>query len=121
MHPLCSCQIGRKPAKVTRLGADPTWKAMWRLIRSWICHNHKIYYTYSIGVAFGVYQFWWYSMVGYYRQRNAHRSLEYAQNAEREWEINKPKEEEYDDEDDAEEVAAAEGGDAGDAAEEEEE
>ena len=107
---------------MTRLGADPTWKAMWRLIRSWVCHNHKIYYTFSIGVAFAVYQFWWYSMVGYYRARNAHRSLEFAQQKEREWEINKPKEEEYDDEEEEEE-AAAEGGDdapAGDAEEDEE-
>ena len=24
---------GRKPAKVSRLGADPTWKMTWRLIR----------------------------------------------------------------------------------------
>ena len=106
--------IGRKPAKVSRLGADPTWKAMWRLIRSWVCHNHKVYYTYSIGCAFLTYQFWWYTMVGYYRQRNAHRSLEFAQQKEREWELNKPKEEEYDDEEDESEEegeAPAAGGD----------
>ena len=107
---------------MSRLGADPTWKAMWRLIRSWVCHNHKIYYTYSIGVAFAVYQFWWYSMVGYYRQRNAHRSLAFAQMKEKEWELNKPKEEEYDDEEEEEGEAAAEGGDApADGAEDEEE
>lgn len=99
------------------MGADPTWKAMWRLIRSWVCHNHKIYYTYCIGVAFGVYQFWWYTIVGYYRQRNAHRSLEWAINAEKEWELNKPKEEEYDDEEEEEAEAAPAGGD--DAEEEE--
>ena len=46
---------GRKPAKVSRLGADPTWKSMWRLIRSWVCHNHKVYYTMSIFWAFAVY------------------------------------------------------------------
>ena len=111
--------IGRKPQKVSRLGADPTWKAMWRLIRGWVCHNHKVYYTYSIFCAFAVYQFWWYTMVGYYRQRNHHRSLAWAQQKEREWELNKPKEEEYDDEEDeeggeeapAEEGGAAEGGD----------
>ena len=96
---------------------------MWRLIRSWICHNHKIYYTYAIGCGFMVYQFWWYTMVGYYRQRNAHRSLAYAQQMEREWEINKPKEEEYDDEDDEEEegAPAAEGGAAEGGDDEEEE
>ena len=107
------------------MGADPTWKAMWRLIRSWVCHNHKVYYTTSIFWAFCVYQFWWYTMVGYYRQRNHHRSLAFAQNKEREWELKKPKEEEYDDEDDEEEAAAggeaqAEGGDGeGDGEEEE--
>ena len=118
--------IGRKPAKVSRLGADPTWKAMWRLIRGWVCHNHKLYYTYSIGCAFLVYQMWWNICVGYYRQRNAHRSLAFAQQKEREWEINKPKEEEYDDEDygdeggeeapaeGGEEAAAEEGGDDAD-------
>jgi len=86
---------------------------MWRLIRSWVCHNHKVYYTVSIFWAFAVYQFWWYTIVGYYRQRNAHRSLAFAQKKEAEWEINKPKEEEYDDEDDEGDEAAAEGGDAG--------
>ena len=80
------------------LGADPTWKAMWRLIRSYVCHNHKIYYTYAIGCAFLTYQFWWYSMVGYYRQRNHHRSLSYAIEREKWWAENKPKEEEYDEE-----------------------
>ena len=69
---------GRKPAKVTRLGADPTWKMTWRLIRSWICHNHKIYYSYAITCAFLTYQFWWYNIVGYYRSRNWERSLPYA-------------------------------------------
>ena len=93
---------------------------MWRLIRGWVCHNHKVYYTYSIGVAFLMYQFWWYTIVGYYRQRNYHRSLPFAIQKEKEWEINKPKEEEYDDEEDEEgEEAAAPEGDA--AAEEEEE
>ena len=93
------------------------------MIRSWICHNHKVYYTLSIFWAFAVYQFWWYSMIGYYRQRNAHRSLETAIARETWWEENKPKEEEYDDEDDEEEAgeaAAAEGG-AEEGADEEEE
>ncbi len=88
--------IGRKAAKVSRLGADPTWKSMWRLIRTWVCHNHKVYYGVSITWAFLVYQFWWNTTVGYYRQRNHHRSIEFAIQAEEEWELNKPKEEEYD-------------------------
>jgi len=55
-------------------------------------------------------------MVGYYRQHNAHRSLEWAQKKEAEWELIKPKEEEYDDEEDESEdeaagEAPAEGGD----------
>merc|ERR1712060_134404 len=70
---------------------------MWRLIRSYVCHNHKIYY----------------------RQRNAHRSLAFAQNAEREWELIKPKEEEYDDEEE-EEGESSEGEAAGGDGEEEE-
>ena len=95
---------------------------MWRLIRGWICHNHKVYYTVSIFWAFAIYQFWWYSMVGYYIQRNESRSLATAIAREKWWSENKPKEEEYDDEDDEEEAgeaAPAEGGD--EAAEEEEE
>ena len=111
--------IGRKAPKVGVLGADPTWKAMWRLVRSWICHNHKVYYTYSITCAFLTYQFWWYTLVGYYRQRNAHRSLEHAIQREVEWEKIKPVEPEYDDEDDEEEEAAA-APEGGDDAEEEE-
>ena len=74
-------------------------KATWRFIRSWICHNHKLYYTYVLLCAFGVYQFWWYTLVGYYRRRNVERSLEWAIQKETEWELNKPKEEEYDEED----------------------
>ena len=104
---------------MTRLGADPTWKAMWRLIRSYVCHNHKIYYSYSIFVAFAMYNFWWYTLVGYYRQRNAHRSLAFAQKAEAEWELIKPKEEEYDDEEE-EEGESSEGEAAGGDGEEEE-
>jgi hypothetical protein len=40
--------IGRKPQKVSRFGADPTVKATWRFIRSWIAQNHKLYYTYVV-------------------------------------------------------------------------
>ena len=87
------------------------------MIRSWVCHNHKIYFTISIFWAFAVYQAMWYSMVGYYRARNEHRSLKWAIQKEKEWELIKPKEEEYDDEEDesgdegGEAPAAAEGGD----------
>lgn len=82
---------------------------MWRLIRTWVCHNHKVYYSYVIGVAFAVYQFWWYTLVGYYRRRNDHRSLEWAIAKEKEWDLIKPKEEEYDEEDYGEEEGAAAG------------
>ena len=101
------------------MGADPTWKATWRFIGRWVCQNHKMYYTYVVGCAFMVYEFWWYSMVGYYRQRNHHRSLEYAIQKEREWELIKPADdddeygEEYGDEagEGAEEGGEAAGGD----------
>merc|ERR1712083_172217 len=58
---------------------------MWRMIRSWICHNHKFYYTYVILCAMGVYNFWWNTCVGYYRRRNYHRSLDFAIQREQEW------------------------------------
>ena len=77
--------LGRKPQKVTRFGADPTVKATWRFIRRWVTHNHKLYYTYAIVCAWAVYEFWWYTVVGYYRRRNYHRSLEYAIQKEKEW------------------------------------
>lgn len=111
--------LGRKPQKVTRFGADPTVKATWRFIRSWICHNHKLYYSYVIACSFLVYQFWWYTCVGYYRRRNEHRSLQWAIQKEKEWDLIKPKEEEYDDEDYDEEVAPA--GDDAAAADEDDE
>merc|ERR1719223_219586 len=98
--------LGRKPQKISRFGADPTVKATWRLVRTWITHNHKLYYTYCLMCSFAVYHFWWYTCVGYYRRRNEHRSLEWAIQAEAEWEKNKPVEEEYDDE---EEESDAEG------------
>ena len=41
-------QLGRKPQKVTRFGADPTVKATWRFIRTWVAQNHKLYYTYVL-------------------------------------------------------------------------
>ena len=90
---------GRRPQKVTRIGADPTWKAMWRMIRTWVCHNHKLYYSYVIASAIGLYSFWWYACVGYYRQRNHHRSLEVAIQLEKEWQLIKPKDDDDDEED----------------------
>jgi hypothetical protein len=66
--------IGRKPQKVTRFGADPTVKAFWRFIRSWVCHNHKLYYSYVVLSAIGVYNFWYMVLIGYYRTRNHHVS-----------------------------------------------
>ena len=65
-----------------------------------------MYYSYVIGVAFAVYQFWWYTCVGYYRRRNYHRSLPVAIQREKEWALIKPKEEE--DEEEEETPAAAE-------------
>ena len=92
------------------------------MIRSWVCHNHKVYYTVSIFWAFAVYQTMWYSMVGYYRARNEHRSLQWAIAKEREWDLIKPKEEEYDDEEDeGEEAAGGEEAPAADEGGEEEE
>ena len=58
--------------------------------------------------AFTVYQFWWANVVGYYRRRNHHRSLEFAIQKEKEWDLIKPKDE---DEEEEEEVPTA-GGEA---------
>ena len=86
---------------------------MWRFVGKWVCQNHKFYYTYVLGVAFGVYNFWWYSMVGYYRARNHHRSLEFAIKKEQEWELIKPKDDDDDYYDEEGEEGGEEGGDAG--------
>ena len=58
---------------------------MWRMIRTWVCHSHKMYYTYVVTCALGMYCAHWYALVGYYKQRNHTRSLEFAINAEKEW------------------------------------
>ena len=116
--------LGRKPQKVSRFGASPKVKQFWRFIRSWVCHNHKLYYTYVILCGALTYNAVWFSAVGYYRWRNRERSLEWAIEQERIWDEIKPKEEEYDDEDYGEEEAAggeaeaAEDGGAEDAEEE---
>ena len=70
-----------------------------------------------------MYQFWWYTCVGYYQRRNHHRSLEFAIQREKEWALIKPKEEDEEEEAAEETPAAAEGGseEGGAAAEEESE
>tara|TARA_B100000519_G_C13920875_1_gene286745 strand:+ start:249 stop:404 length:156 start_codon:yes stop_codon:yes gene_type:complete len=50
----------------------------------------------------GLYSFWWYACVGYYKQRNYERSLGYAQEREKWWAENKPPEEDDDDEEEEE-------------------
>merc|ERR1711990_573140 len=104
--------LGRKPQKVTRFGASPKVKAFWRFIRSWVCHNHKLYYTYVIFCGMATYNLVWAASIGYYRWRNRERSLEWAIEQEKLWEINKPKEEEYDDEDYGDEAAGGEAAEA---------
>jgi hypothetical protein len=59
--------LERKPIKQTRFGADPTVKRFWRLVRTWVCHNHKLYYSYVLLCSIGLYNFWWYTLIGYYR------------------------------------------------------
>ena len=113
-------QLGRKPQKVSRFGADPRVKSMWRFIRSWVAQNHKLYYTYVLMCSWVVYQFWWQVVVNYYKRRNYHRSLEYAILREQEWDKIKPKDEdeEYGEEEGGEEggaEVAAEGGEPAEA------
>jgi hypothetical protein len=93
-------------------------KNFWRTARTWICHNHKIYYTYVLCLSLGLYQFWWYSIVGYYRRRNFERSLEFAIMQEKEWEKIKPAEDDDDDDEEYgdEDGAAEEGAEAGEEA-----
>jgi long-subunit acyl-CoA synthetase (AMP-forming) len=57
----------RKPQKVSRLGASPSWKASWRFCRSWLCHNHKLYYTYVVFCSFLLYQTFYATFIGYYK------------------------------------------------------
>jgi hypothetical protein len=97
-------------------------KATWRFIRSYICHNHKLYYSYVIFCAFAVYQFWWYTCVNFYRRKNHHRSFEWAIQKEQEWDLIKPKDEDdYGDEDYGEETAEAPAAEAEADAEDDEE
>ena len=75
---------------------------MWRMIRSWVCHNHKAYYSYVVLSSLGLYNVIFMGCVGYYRNRNHHRSLEVAIEAEKQWARDKPAEEEDDDEEEEE-------------------
>ena len=80
------------------------YKSFWRMIRTWITHNHKAYYTYIVLSAMGLYNFWYYIIIEMrYKSINAHRSLEFAIQAEEEWQKNKPAEDDDDDEEEEEE------------------
>ena len=94
------------------------YRNSWRFIRRWVCHNHKIYYSYVILTSLLVYNFWFSVIVGYYRSKNYHRSLPYAIQREEEWQANKPDEDDDDlfgdddeDDEDEEEGATEEDGD----------
>ena len=73
------------------------------MIRSWVCHNHKAYYSYVVLTACGVYCAWSAALIGYYQQRNHHRSLDVAIENERFYQANKPAEDDDDDEEEEEE------------------
>jgi hypothetical protein len=69
----------------------------------------------------GLYNFWWHACIGYYRSRNHHRSLDFAIQAEKEWDLIKPKDDDDDDEDEEEEEEEAAAAEAEPEAEAEEE
>ena len=73
------------------------------MIRSWVCHNHKLYYSYVLLTACGIYNFWYIALIGYYKQRNHHRSLDVAIANEAHYQANKPAEDDDDDEEEEEE------------------
>ena len=56
--------------KTTRFGADPRVQSFWRFIRGWVCHNHKVYYTYVVLCTMGVYGFWSNALIGFYQRKN---------------------------------------------------
>ena len=62
--------IGRQKQKTTRFGSDPMVKRFWRFIRVWVTHNHNIYYSYVLGSAIMLYQFWYWQIIGNYQKRN---------------------------------------------------
>mmetsp|Transcript_11717 Transcript_11717/g.10351 ORF Transcript_11717/g.10351 Transcript_11717/m.10351 type:complete len:147 (+) Transcript_11717:3-443(+) len=111
-------QLGRQAQKVTNIGRSAAYKHFWRFTRRWVCHNHKLYYSYIILSALAVYNVYFAVVVGYYRSKNYTRSMEYAIMREEEWQKNKPAEDDDewfgddDEEGDDEEEGAAE--DAGD-------
>jgi hypothetical protein len=61
-----------------------------------------MWYGWTLACAFGLYNFWYMACIGYYKQRNHTRSLEYAIQMEAEWDLIKPKEDEDDDEEEEE-------------------
>ena len=91
-------------------------KQFWRFTRTWICHNHKLYYTYVLLCAIGLYNVWYQCIIGHYIRNNYERSLEYAIKKEKEYVPPPEDDDEYGEEDYGAE-APAEG--AEDAAEEE--
>mmetsp|Transcript_526 Transcript_526/g.545 ORF Transcript_526/g.545 Transcript_526/m.545 type:complete len:133 (-) Transcript_526:62-460(-) len=99
--------MGRKPQKIYQIGSSPLVRSFWRLTRRWICHNHKLYYSYVLICAWGMYQLYFALVVGYYRRRNYHRSLDYAIMREQEYQKNKPADDE-DEEEEEEDAPAAE-------------
>lgn len=74
-----------------------------------MCHNHKLYYTYVMVCSVVLYNFWWQTIIGYYRRRNHERSLDFAIMKEKEWQAIKPKDEDEDEEDYGAEDAAVAG------------
>ena len=80
------------------------YKNFWRLIRTWITHNHKAYYTFVLMSALGLYNFWYFVIIEMrYKKINHHRSLAWALQNEREYQANKPAEDDDDDEEEEEE------------------
>ena len=103
---------------MTALGKSAAYKNFWRFTRRWVCHNHKLWYSYVILCAIGVYQVYYSFVVGYYRNRNYHRSLEAAILREEEWQRNKPADDDDDlfgdDDEEDDEEEGAEGGEDND-------
>ena len=81
------------------------YKASWRFIRSWVCHNHKTYYSLVLLTAIAMNYVMQTSAISYYQGRNYTRSLPYAIQREQEWAKNKPaeEEEEYGDDEEGDE------------------
>lgn len=95
--------LERQPQKTNRYAQSAPVKAFWRGIRTYICHNHKAYYMYVLVSSFALYNVTWAIVIGNYRRENHHRGLEFAMQAEKEWQLIKPKDDDDDDEDEEEE------------------